>query len=383
MTQAPNQTQQPPTQTPTWTQRRIAAPAVPFQDLGRLHASIDTELRAAIDDVVARSGFVGAKASAAFEADFAAAHRVDHAVGVGSGTDALALGLRALGVGPGDEVIVPAMTFVASAEAVVHAGATPVIVDVEPDTLLIDPTAVEAAVTDRTKAVMPVHLYGTPVSFDVIAEWRSAGLAVIEDAAQAHLATWQDRSVGTAGDLACFSFYPGKNLGGFGDGGAVITTNPELAARVAKLRDHGRTTKYGHDEIGWCSRLDGLQAAVLQVKLRHLAEWTAQRRLLADRYRERLGAALIDFAPGSVHHLMVWRAGSARRDAMLDHLRAHDVGCGVHFPMALTQQPALQRWAGAAPAAEAAAAEILSLPMDPLMKLSDVEYVCDTIDAYS
>lgn len=353
---------------------------VPFQDLGRLHESIRQELDEAIERTIADSSFVGAASARVFEEAFAAAHGVDHAVGVGSGTDALALALRGLGIGPGDEVIVPSMTFVASAEAVIHVGAVPVIVDVDPDTLLIDPISAAAATTDRTAAVMPVHLYGHVVPFDLIRGWQAQGLKVVEDAAQAHLATWRGQGVGTVGDAACFSFYPGKNLGAMGDGGAVITNTPDTAARVRKLRDHGRESKYLHDEVGWCSRLDGLQAAVLEVKLRHLPEWTENRRVLADRYRERLGDRLVPWDDGAVHHLLVMRPGAARRDRLQAALADRGVGVGVHYPVALSRQPSVSRFAMPSPQAEAAAAEVLSLPMDPLMRLSEVELVCDQVD---
>jgi len=353
---------------------------VPFQDLGRLHESIAEELNEVIQRVIQTSGFVGAAASRSFEAAFAATHGVDHAVGVGSGTDALALALRGLGIGPGDEVIVPSLTFVASAEAVVHVGATPVIVDVDPKTLLIDPISVAAARTSRTAAVMPVHLYGHIVPFDMIRGWQAEGLKVVEDAAQAHLGAWHRQGVGTVGDVACFSFYPGKNLGAMGDGGAVITNDQATADRVAKLRDHGRVSKYIHDEIGWCSRLDGLQAAVLEVKLGHLPEWTDNRRVLAERYQERLGDRLVPWEEGAVHHLLVVRPGTARRDDLRDALAERGVGVGVHYPVALSQQPSVAGFAMPSPHAEAAAEDVLSLPMDPLMKLSEVELVCDQVD---
>jgi dTDP-4-amino-4,6-dideoxygalactose transaminase len=364
----------------TTTETAALTGIVPFQDLGRLHESIAGELNDAIQEVIARSSFVGAGAARSFETAFAAVHGVDHAVGVGSGTDALALALRGLGVGPGDEVIVPSMTFVASAEAVVHVGAVPRIVDVDPDTLLLDPISVAAARTDRTVAVMPVHLYGHVVPFDLIRGWQAQGLKVVEDAAQAHLATWRGQGVGTVGDAACFSFYPGKNLGAMGDGGAVITNDQATAERVAKLRDHGRESKYLHDEIGWCSRLDGLQAAVLEIKLRHLPEWTENRRVLADRYQERLGGRLVPWEDGAVHHLLVIRPGRERRDRLRDGLAERGVGVGVHYPVALSDQPSVATYAMESPQAEAGAAEVLSLPIDPLMKLSEVELVCDLVD---
>ena len=356
------------------------AEAIPLQDLTRLHASIGTELRDAIEEVILGSSFVGAAYCADFEQAFATAHGVARAVGCGSGTDALALVLRALGIGPGDEVIVPALTFVASAEAVVHAGATPVLVDVDPRTLLIDPGAVAAACTPITRAIMPVHLLGHVVPLDWIDEWRSKDLLVVEDAAQAHLATWQGAGVGTRGDAACFSFYPGKNLGALGDAGAVVTNSDRVADAVAKLRDHGQTSKYHHEQIGWCSRLDGIQAAALMVKLLHLPTWTENRRILAARYLERLGDRLIPWEPGAVHHLICVVVGSRRRERVRSELSQHGIGVGVHFPMALTHQPALSRWPARAPRAEEMAGELLSLPIDPLMSLGEVDRVCGVLE---
>jgi dTDP-4-amino-4,6-dideoxygalactose transaminase len=211
--------------------------------------------------------------------------------------------------------------------------------------------------------------------------WRNLALVVIEDAAQAHLGSWRGRMVGSASDAACFSFYPGKNLGGFGDGGAVITGLPDIAASVAVKRDHGRLTKYVHQEIGWSSRLDGLQAAVLETKLRHLAVWTAQRRVLAECYQERLGQRLVPWEAGDVHHLLVIRVDPKRRDAIAGGLLSRGVQCGVHYPVALTDQPALDRWVRTeTPNARAAADSVLSLPMDPLMTFREVERVCDVLD---
>ena len=357
-----------------------AEPRVPFQDLARLHDSIKAEVDRAVSDVITRSAFVGAQTCEEFEAAFAGAHQLPYAVGVGSGTDALALALRALGIGPGHEVVVPGMTFVASAEAIVHAGAVPVIADIDPETLLLDPVSLEAAFTEKTAAVIPVHLFGHVVPFDQIEVWKSRGLKVIEDAAQAHLASWQGNPVGSVGDVACFSFYPGKNLGAFGDGGAIVTRNTDVAARVMKLRDHGRTSKYLHDEIGWCSRLDGLQAAVLKVKLRHLPAWTARRRQLADRYRKHLGDHLVSWEEGAVHHLLVMRVEPGDRDRIQRALIAEGIGVGTHYPVALTKQPSLSPYVREpCPHSEAAAASVLSLPMDPLMDLCEVDFVCNAI----
>jgi dTDP-4-amino-4,6-dideoxygalactose transaminase len=350
---------------------------VPFADLGRLHSTIRADLDTAISRVVERSSFVGASAARSFEDHFAAAHDASACAGVGSGTDALTLCLRALGVGPGDEVIVPSMTFVASAEAVAHVGATPIIADVDATTLLLSPATVDAARTPATLAVIPVHLYGHQVPFDALERWRDDGLLVIEDAAQSHLGTWQGRPVGSVGHAACFSFYPGKNLGALGDGGAVISRDTALVDEVRRIRDHGRTSKYEHEILGWCSRLDGLQAAVLDVKLAHLAEWTAQRQALAATYAELLDDVLVPWDEGAVHHLLVGRF--AARDRMGDALTDADVGWGIHYPIALSQQPWLRTAGKPCPAAEQAAAEVLSLPMDPLMTDDEVEFVVDTV----
>lgn len=354
---------------------------VPFQDLTRLHASIAEELRDAVQRVADSSAFVGGAEVLAFEEEYAVAHGRAQAVGCGSGTDALALALRALGIGPGDEVIVPAMTFVATGEAVVHVGATPVIVDVDPGTLLISSEEVRAARTSATRAVIPVHLYGNLVPLEVLRAWRDDGLIVVEDAAQAHLATWGPEMVGAGGHAACFSFYPGKNLGAWGDGGMVITDDLVLAAKVRSLRDHGRESKYRHDEIGWCSRLDGLQASVLRTKLRHLDEWTERRRDLAARYRELLGDLLVPWSRGAVHHLLVARLSSPEcRSSVGDALTHAGIGWGVHYPIPLSKQPAFARWERPCPLAEAAADQILSLPMDPLMTYGDLDEVCAALE---
>jgi dTDP-4-amino-4,6-dideoxygalactose transaminase len=357
--------------------------SVPFLDLERLHASIGDDLEAAFRDVIGRSAFVGAKASRSFEEAFAVLMRAPGAVGCGSGTDALALALRAVGIGPGDEVIVPSMTFVASAEAVVHVGATPVIADVDPETLLLTSETADEVMSARTKAVMPVHLYGHVVSFADIEKWKSAGLRVIEDAAQAHLATFDEQPVGQHSDVACFSFYPGKNLGALGDAGALISQDTALLDDVRQLRDHGRSQKYVHDRIGYCSRLDGLQAAFLEVKLGHLEAWTGARRRWAAMYRNLLAdvadIALVPWSPGAVHHLLVIRVSADRRDAIQSSLAENGIETGIHYPVTLSQQPAMYPWARSCPVSERAASEVLSLPLDPLMSGEDVTEVVDAL----
>ena len=351
---------------------------IPFLDLGRLHETIRPELDAVFDDVVGASRFVGAAGAVApFEEAFAAAHGAADAAACGSGTDALALALRALGIGPGDEVVVPSMTFVATAEAVCHVGATPVLADVDPVTLLLDEGNVAAVRTERTRAVVAVHLYGHVVPSGTLQAWKRSGLLVVEDAAQAHLGEHEGRPVGTVGHAACFSFFPGKNLGALGDGGAVTSTDAAVTDEVKRLRDHGRTSKYEHDVIGWCSRLDGLQAAVLSTKLEHLAGWTDGRIAAAERYLEQLDSHLVPWEEGAVHHLLVTRVDADRRDRIQEELGALGIGTGVHYPIPLSRQPSLAPWAHATPAAEAASESVLSLPIDPLMTDDEVDYVCD------
>jgi dTDP-4-amino-4,6-dideoxygalactose transaminase len=353
---------------------------VRFLDLARLHESIRTDLDAAFDRVVRDSAFVAPRLVDEFEAAFAAAHGRAGAAGCGSGTDALALALRALGVEPGDEVIVPSMTFVATAEAVAHVGAVPVIADVDARTLLIDPVSVARVRTPRTRAVIPVHLYGHVVPFDHMEEWRQSGLLVVEDAAQAHLATWRGGTVGSVGQATCFSFYPGKNLGALGDGGAVVSDDDDVIEAVRMLRDHGRHSKYEHEVIGWCTRLDGIQAAFLAAKLPHLTAWTDARRNAAARYHSRLGDLLVPWEDGAVHHLLVARLPQGRRDEIQASLAASGIDTGIHYPVPLSRQPACAAWAKPCPASEEAGDRILSLPMDPLLTDADIDRVCDALE---
>lgn len=353
---------------------------VPFLDLQRLHRSIESEIDAAIRDVIDRAAFVGGPTVQAFEESFGAAHDTGRGAGCGSGTDALSLALRALGVGPGDEVIVPSMTFVATAEAVVHVGATPVVADVDAETLLLTPDTAAAVMTEKTRAVMPVHLYGHVVPTAHLQAWRDAGLIVVEDAAQAHLGQESGTRVGTVGHAACFSFYPGKNLGAFGDGGMVISTNDSLVDEVRRIRDHGRTSKYEHEIVGYCSRLDGLQASILITKLHHLSTWTEGRVAAAEAYRDLLGDRLVPWSDGAVHHLLVSRV--ADRSMVQDHMKSNGVATGIHYPIPLSKQPWLAPTSIACPGAESAANEILSLPMDPLMTAQEVEYVAEVLQQF-
>lgn len=326
--------------------------------------------------MISNSSLIGGREVRSFEKAFANAHGLKSGGACGSGTDALALTLRTLGVGPGDEVIVPGMTFVATAEAVFHVGATPVLADVDPVTLLLTTSTVDAVITGRTKAVIPVHLYGHIVPFDAIDEWKSRGLLVIEDAAQAHLGSWNNEYVGSHSDAACFSFYPGKNLGALGDGGMVLSTSLEVVEGVRLLRDHGRRSKYQHEVAGWCSRLDGLQAAVLGVKLRHLETWTDARRELAERYRSKIGDLLVPWEDGAVHHLMVARF--ADRHAMMYRLKQSGIQIGMHYPVSLSQHDWLRK-DHLLPNSESAASQVLSLPLDPLMSEEEVDFISQVV----
>lgn len=354
---------------------------IPFLDLQRLHASIKADLDVAVQRAIDNTAFVGGSEVKQFEDAFGAAHDTGTGAGCGSGTDALSLTLRALGVGEGDEVVVPAMTFIATAEAVVHVGATPVVADVDPQTLLLTPETVDAVKTSATRAVMPVHLYGHIVPAAHLETWRNEGLIVVEDAAQAHLGQTNGLPVGTIGHAACFSFYPGKNLGGFGDGGMVISQNASLVDEVRRIRDHGRTTKYTHDIVGYCSRLDGLQAAVLAAKLHHLPRWTQGRVDVAEAYRSAMGDQLVPWEDGAVHHLMVTRVDN--RDDLQRELKEIGIATGIHYPVPLSKQPWLADATPACPGAEVAAEEILSLPMDPLMAIDDVSYVAEQLAVHA
>lgn len=359
-------------------------PGIPFQDLTRLHRSIAAEIDAAFAETIGASAFIGGDRVADFESEFSGASGIAHTAGCSSGTDALSLALRALGVGPGDEIIVPSMTYIATAEAVLHVGATPVLADVDADTVLITAQSVEEVRSPRTRGVMPVHLFGHTVDFTAMQQWRDDGLLVVEDCAQAHLATAGGRPVGTVGHAAAFSFFPGKNLGAMGDAGAMSSDDEGVVTEVRRLRDHGRSSKYRHEVLGYANRLDALQAAILSVKLRHLPRWTGLRRQLASRYRDHLETmdhvSLVPFDDGAVHHLMVIRSG--RRDDLQEFLASRDIATGIHYPIALSDQPALAQWATSSPNAERAAREVLSLPMDPLMSIDEVDRVCEAIGTF-
>ena len=363
----------------------MSAPAaIPFIDLTP-GADDDAAVRAAIDRVLARGWFVLGPEVEAFEREFAAASGARFAVAVGNGTDAIALALRALGIGRGDEVIVPAMTAGYTALAVIAAGAAPVVVDVEPETLTIDPRACAAAVTPRTRAIVPVHLYGQPADMSAVRGIAARhSLAIVEDCCQAHLATENGVPVGTRSEAAAFSFYPTKNLGALGDGGAVITGSDALAARIRQLRNGGQRQRGTHLEAGVNSRLDDLQAAVLRARLPLLPQWTARRRALAARYRQLLPASLQTVRerdPGHVYHL--FPVLTRERAALQAHLSAAGIETMVHYPAALNTQPAFAAYAShECPVAVGAASKLLSLPLSPRLTDDDIVRVADAAAAF-
>ena len=350
------------------------AQSIPLADLQAQYQAIGEEIDAAIRRVISKSSFILGPEVTNFEQAFAAYCGAAHCVGVSSGTAALELALRALGVGPGDEVITVAHTFIATAEAISAVGAKPVFVDIEPHSYNLAPEAFAEAITPRTRAVIPVHLYGQPADMTRINRIaREHGLRVIEDAAQAHGATWEGRRAGVLGDAACFSFYPGKNLGAYGDAGAVVTNQAEIAEQVRLLRNHGRRAKYLHEQIGFGERLDALQAAILGAKLSHLGKWIEERNRLAARYTSRLAdleLVLPQVSEQARHAWHLYVVRTPRRDEMLEHLHQQGIGAGVHYPIPLHLQPAyaeLGYGRGDLPVTELVADTCLSLPLYPEM----------------
>jgi dTDP-4-amino-4,6-dideoxygalactose transaminase len=361
---------------------------VPFVDLRLQYRSIEPDIDAAVREVLDAAAFIKGRFVAAFEKSFAEFCGVDHCIGVANGTDAIRVVLAALGIGPGDEVVTVAHTFTATAEPIVRAGARPVFVDVDPATNNMDPDLVERAVGPRTRAILPVHLYGLPADMDRInAVAARHGIVVIEDAAQAAGARYKGRRCGSLGNVACFSFFPGKNLGAYGDGGAVCTSDRTLAEKVRMLADHGRTTKYEHQLVGYNSRLDGLQAAVLSVKLRHLDGWNAARRDHALAYARLLGHVVGLTLPAApdwaepIWHLYV--VESENRKALQEALRSAAIETGIHYPVPLHRQPCYSALASSPlPVTEHKAGRILSLPMFAELTTPQMERVAAAVAAF-
>jgi dTDP-4-amino-4,6-dideoxygalactose transaminase len=359
---------------------------IPYLDLRAQYQSIKPEVDAAIARVLESAQFVLGDAVAGFERAFADYCGAGEAIGVNSGTSALHLALLAAGVGPGDEVITVPFTFVATVSAIGYAGARAVLVDIEPDYYTMDPAKLEKAITPRTKAIIPVHLYGQPADMDpILSIARKHGLTVIEDAAQAHGAKYHGRPCGSMGEVGCFSFYPGKNLGAYGEGGAVVTNNRELARRIRTLRSWGEEKRYEHTVKGFNYRMDGIQGAVLGVKLRHLEAWTEARRSRAAVYRQVLADVPVPLPverPGARHVYHVFAVRVSQREMWRERLAAAGVQTGVHYPIPVHLQPAhldLGYRRGDFPVSEAAADEVLSLPLYPELTDAQIEIVAAAV----
>ena len=360
---------------------------VPFLNLKAAHAPLFKKFEHAIREVIESSAFAGGPFVEKFEEEFAEFCGSDYALAVGNGTDALWLPLLALGIGEGDEVITVPNTFIATAEAITYCKARPVFVDVDKDTFTMDPAKLERALTERTKAIIPVHLFGQTADMDPILEFaRAYGLFVIEDAAQAHGAEYKGRKAGTIGDAGCFSFYPGKNLGAFGEAGAVVTNDPELRYQIRMLRDHGQSRKYYHSLMGWNCRMDGIQGAVLSIKLRHLDKANSLRSKHAAEYNQAFAGIDEVLAPFEaryarhVYHVYALRVQD--RDAVSGRLQEKGVGCAVHYPVPIHLQEACRNLGykkGAFPIAENLAEQFLSLPMFPELTEEQIEYVAECV----
>ncbi len=359
---------------------------IPFVDLESQYAGIKTEVFNKINEVLDSRAFIQGKFVEEFENTFSKIEGTKFTVGCSNGTSAITLALKALDVGVGDEVITTAHTFIATGEAICHVGATPVFVDIDPDTYTIDPERIEAAITDQTKAIIPVHIYGNPCKMDEIMKIaRQCGLFVVEDCAQAHLAKYNGKHLGTFGDMGTFSFYPGKNLGAYGDAGCVITQDENYAIQLKKLRDHGRLNKYEHDIVGYNFRMDGIQAGILQVKLNYIEKWTRNRQKNAQYYDSifnDLGIKIIQSFDNSepVYHLYVIQIDD--RDKVMESLKEKKISCGVHYPLPLHHQPAfkyLNYGKDSLPYTESAANRILSLPMYPELTEKQIDYICNEV----
>jgi dTDP-4-amino-4,6-dideoxygalactose transaminase len=360
---------------------------VPFLDLRAQHEPLLSKFIAVISEVIDSGAFAGGPFVEKFEQDFAEFCSTRYGLGVGSGTEALWFALLASGIQPGDEVITVPSTFMATAEAITFCGAKPVFVDVEESTYTINPSLIEKAITSKTKAIIPVHLFGQMADMDGVMEVaRKHGLIVIEDACQAHGATWKGQKAGSIGHAGCFSFYPGKNLGAFGEAGAIVTHDRDLAEKVKVLRDHGQVKKYYHSMVGWNGRMDGLQAGVLRVKLSHLAKNNECRRENARMYHSRLeglqNVRLPMEAPDRSHVYHIYAIRVQERDSLMRYLREKNIGCGIHYPVPIHRQQAygfLGLEAGSFPIAEHCADEFVSLPMFPELSSKQIDYVATSV----
>jgi len=366
-------------------------PKIPLVSLQRQYEDIGEELERQVLRVLRSCAYVGGPDVEALEAEFAAYCGSEFGVSVNSGTAALHVALLALGVGPGDEVITASHTFVATVEAIVMVGATPVYVDIDPATYNLDPGGLDKAITQRTRAILPVHLYGHPADMNAImAIAERSGIAVVEDACQAHGATYRGRRTGSFGAVGCFSFYPSKNLGAAGEGGIAVTDNPDLALHMRQLRDHGQRSRYHHDVLGFNYRLPTIQAAVLRTKLARLDEWNERRRTVASWYNSLLsdvnGITLPVQTTDAAHVYYVYVIRAPRRDELAAYLDSQGITTQVYFPVPVHLQPPYEEYGGGAGSlshTEAAAHEVLALPLYPELTRDEVEYVCRCVGAFA
>ena len=377
-----------PTSPASGRQRRLATP-IPLFDLAAQHRALERPIREAVSRILETGGFILGEEVEAFEREYSSFIGVKHAVGVGSGLDALVLAMKALGIGKGDEVMLPASTFIGTPMGVMAAGARPVLVDVDPDRYTLDPDRAAKAVTKKTRAIIPVHLYGQSADMTALRELATRkGLAIVEDACQAHGAALNGVRCGAMSDAGCFSFFPTKNLGGLGDGGIVVTDRDEVADQVRLLRSYGERRKGEYVVAGVNSRLDALQASVLRVKLRHLTRWNEARRRHAAHYAQALSGVPVVTpreASGATHVYYAFVIRAPRRDELLRHLEGMGISCAVHYPIPVHLQEAfagLGYAPGSFPVAERLAGEILTLPMYPEMADSDVDRVCEAISTF-
>jgi dTDP-4-amino-4,6-dideoxygalactose transaminase len=359
---------------------------IKFLDLHSQYESIKNEIDLAIESVLQSSNYVLGPEVLAFESEFSKRHNVEYAVAVNSGTSALHLALMAVGVGPGDEVITTPMTFIATSAAIAYTGARPIFVDIDERSMTIDVEKIEEKITKKTKAIVPVHLYGQPANMREICRIaKKYNLRVVEDAAQAHLAKFENEFVGGFGDAAAFSFYPGKNLGGYGEGGLVLTKSNEIASKIRLLRDWGAKEKYQHEVLGFNFRMDALQGAILRVKLKYLADWTRSRQLIAENYIKGLSAAgikLAEIVPDRIHVFHIFSVFCSDRDALQTYLNKNGIQTGKHYPIPIHLQKAfsyLGHQKGDFPISESVANNQLSLPIYPEISLEDINYVCQKV----
>jgi len=361
---------------------------IPFVDLKIQYLSIKDQVDRAITDVISNSAFIGGSHVKQFEKEFAEYCGSKHCIGVGNGTDSLYIALKSLGIGRGDEVITSAFSFIATSEAITLSGAKTVFVDIDPFSYNINVNKIEEKITDKTKAIIPVHLYGRPAEMDKIEKIaKKYDLKIIEDAAQAHGANYMGRKVGSMGDIASFSFYPGKNLGAYGDGGALVTDNDDLADRARKIANHGRISKYDHEIEGVNSRLDGIQAAILNIKLAYLDKWTENRISNAETYYEQLKKSDLQTPVNtnevkSVFHLYVIRLQGRNRETFREKLSSEGIATGIHYPIALPYLKAysyLNNNDNDFPEAKRASKEVVSLPMFPELDNDQIKYICDNV----